>query len=107
MAEDILHNEDSEEQDASISQFNGSEPEFDKDEDKGLKEEFTDIDDPFRPSEIDIQPVQTTLDTLIKRLKHNEIDLQPDFQRNSGLWITQYKSRLIESLLIRFPLPAF
>lgn len=82
-------------------------PEFDLEEDKSLDKEFTDIDDPFRPSEIDIQPVQTTLDTLIKRLNHEEIDLQPDFQRNSGLWSTQYKSRLIESLLIRFPLPAF
>ncbi|MGL4500639.1 MAG: DUF262 domain-containing protein, partial [Planktothrix sp.] len=34
-------------------------------------------------------------------------DLAPDFQRKEGLWKEAAKSRLIESILIRIPLPAF
>lgn len=81
--------------------------EFDLEEDKGLSEELTDINEPFNPKDIDIQAIQTTMDTIIKRLLHDEIDLNPDFQRSANLWKPQYMSRLIESLLIRFPLPAF
>ena len=81
--------------------------EFDTEEEKGLSEELTDINEPFDPKDIDIQAVQTTMDTLIKRLQHEEIDLNPEFQRAANLWKPQYMSRLIESLLIRFPLPAF
>jgi hypothetical protein len=47
-----------------------------------------------------------SLDTLIKRIKNDEILLSPDFQRNE-VWNLRTKSRLIESLLIRIPLPAF
>ncbi|MFV8371091.1 DUF262 domain-containing protein [Flavobacterium sp. LB2P74] len=81
--------------------------EFDTEEEKSLSEELTDINEPFDPKDIDIQAIQTTMDTIIKRLEHDEIDLNPDFQRSANLWKPQYMSRLIESLLIRFPLPAF
>lgn len=81
--------------------------EFDNEEEKSLSEELTDINEPFDPKDIDIQAVQTTMDTLIKRLEYQEIDLNPEFQRAANLWKPQFMSRLIESLLIRFPLPAF
>ncbi|MBF0136115.1 MAG: DUF262 domain-containing protein [Magnetococcales bacterium] len=61
---------------------------------------------PFNPSEIRIETQQMSLDTLVKRIRENEIDLSPDFQRNE-VWKIGAKSRLIESLLIRIPLPAF
>jgi len=48
-----------------------------------------------------------TMDLLLKRIKYDEIDLAPDFQRQAGIWTNKAKSRLIESLLIRIPLPAF
>jgi hypothetical protein len=35
------------------------------------------------------------------------VDLQPDFQRQAGIWKIQARSRLIESLLLRIPLPTF
>ena len=44
---------------------------------------------------------------LIERLKFKEIDMNPDFQRHADLWDNPKMSRLIESILIRFPLPAF
>lgn len=65
------------------------------------------MEDPFNPTEINIIPKQDTLRNLIDRLKHNEIDMDTDFQRSVDLWDTSKMSRLIESILIRFPLPAF
>lgn len=67
------------------------------------------MEKPFNPSQIDISTRTPTVDLLIKRLKATppEIDLYPDFQRKDDLWDTGKQSRLIESLLIKFPLPAF
>ncbi|MBW7869249.1 MAG: DUF262 domain-containing protein [Ignavibacteriales bacterium] len=64
---------------------------------------------PFNPNEIDITTKPLTIDLLIKRLKADpqEIDLEPAFQRKKDLWSPQKQSQLIESLLIKFPLPAF
>lgn len=64
---------------------------------------------PFNPSQIDISTKTPTVDLLIKRLNTDppEIDLYPDFQRKDDLWDAGKQSRLIESLLIKFPLPAF
>lgn len=67
------------------------------------------MEKPFNPSKIDITTKPLTIDLLIKRLKANpsEIDLEPAFQRKKDLWDIQKQSQLIESLLIKFPLPAF
>lgn len=77
--------------------------------------EYEDVDTgvlmerPFNPSQIDISTKNPTIDLLVKRLKSvpPEIDLYPDFQRKDDLWDAGKQSRLIESLLIKFPLPAF
>lgn len=66
-----------------------------------------DMVEPFDPSKIKIQPKQDTLRNLIDRLRESEIDLNTDFQRHGELWDHGKMSRLIESILIRFPLPAF
>lgn len=62
---------------------------------------------PFNPTDIDIVVEPKSLDALIKRIQHNEIDMNTDFQRHAELWDNRKMSRLIESILIRFPLPAF
>jgi hypothetical protein len=62
---------------------------------------------PFDPTKIQIQPKQDVLRNLIDRLNNNEIDMNTDFQRHAELWTPSKMSRLIESILIRFPLPAF
>ncbi len=70
--------------------------------------EFLDpVMEPFNPSKIDIVVKPKSLDTLIERIEHNEIDMNTDFQRHADLWDNGKMSRLIESILIRFPLPAF
>lgn len=65
------------------------------------------MEDPFNPSDINIISKPDTLRNLIERLKFDEINMNPDFQRHAELWDNAKMSRLIESILIRFPLPAF
>ncbi len=78
--------------------------------DWGVEEEDTgggEILEPFNPADIRIETRPSTVDLLIKRLKAGEIDLVPEFQRAGGLWKPREQSRLIESFLIRIPIPAF
>lgn len=49
----------------------------------------------------------TTVSLIYDRLLHNEIELQPDFQRKDRIWNSKNKSALIESILIGLPLPTF
>jgi len=65
------------------------------------------MEDPFNPNDINITSKPDTLRNLIERLKLNEIDLNTEFQRHADLWDNAKMSKLIESILIRFPLPAF
>lgn len=62
---------------------------------------------PFDPNKIRVNLWTPTLDLVLKRIKEGEIDLAPDFQRKAGIWKDKAQSRLIESILIRIPLPAF
>jgi hypothetical protein len=71
-------------------------------EDKGLG-----MKKPFNPNKIKINPQSTTVYLMLERIRHNEIKLDTEFQRKEGLWKDEQQSRLIESILIRFPLPVF
>lgn len=62
---------------------------------------------PFNPAEIRMDVKTVNLDVLLKRMANQEIDLAPPFQRQAGVWDDTAQSRLIESLLIRIPIPAF
>ena len=61
----------------------------------------------FVPADVDIRPRSMAVATMINRLQGNEIELSPGFQRRSGIWSDEDKSRLIESLMLQIPLPAF
>jgi hypothetical protein len=67
------------------------------------------MDKPFDPTKINIETKTPSLDTLIKRIKNKSVQLNTEsyFQRKDDLWDVEQQSRLIESILIRFPLPAF
>lgn len=78
-----------------------------EDEDFDSNEENFARDEPFDPKKVDVSITTPNLSALITRLKHEEIDLMPDFQRSGDLWSKQAQSRLIESILIRLPIPAF
>lgn len=75
-------------------------PAIDPDEDESIVQ-------PFDPAKIRVETRSMSLDLLLQRIEYKELDLAPDFQRQGGLWKSKAKSRLIESLLIRIPLPAF
>ncbi len=73
----------------------------DEDEDEGS------IHTPFDASKTQVVTKPMSVEQLAKRLHHEEIDLAPEFQRGAHLWSKDQKSRLIESMLIRIPLPVF
>ena len=71
------------------------------------KEEEDQITDPFDPEQIHIRTIPILISQLVSRIKHEEIDLAPDFQRLRGIWNNERKSRLIESIMLRIPIPVF
>ncbi len=62
---------------------------------------------PFNPEKIKVRTTNIVVEQLVSRIRHDEIDLSPDFQRMRGIWSDARKSRLIESLLLRIPIPVF
>ncbi|MCL4841101.1 MAG: DUF262 domain-containing protein [Bryobacteraceae bacterium] len=61
---------------------------------------------PFDPSEIDVITQARTVDLLLTRLREGEMDLSPDFQRRANIWDEKRKTSLIESMLLRIPIPS-
>jgi len=72
-----------------------------------LDDDDSEISNPFDPNDIAIVTKNPSIDSVIKRIEHKEIELNPDFQRKGGIWQIKEKSRLIESLLLNIPLPVF
>lgn len=62
---------------------------------------------PFDPNKIKIRRDPFTLGELIDKIEHDEVVFDTSFQRKSDLWNAIQQSRLIESILLRLPLPAF
>lgn len=65
------------------------------------------IINPFSTKDIKVTNATIALSSLISRLEYDEIDLNPEFQRNDNLWDRKKMSRLIESILLKLPLPVF
>lgn len=77
-------------------------------EDKETDESIIDnsIVEPFKTKDIKITNAIVLLPSLINKLKYEEIE-NPEFQRNANLWTNKQMSRLIESILLKLPLPVF
>lgn len=71
------------------------------------KNKIEGVNPPFSTKNIKITNAPITLFSLIDKLRYDEIDLNPDFQRNADLWNNKQMSRLIESILLKLPLPVF
>lgn len=52
-----------------------------------------------------IRHLSPTISLVFDRLRHNEIELQPEYQRRDRIWPLKNKSSLIESILIGLPIP--
>ncbi|MEG4328333.1 DUF262 domain-containing protein [Microcoleus sp. AT3-A2] len=83
-------------------------------DDLNLSQEEDNGDEPYEkdkltydPDEINIFTREPTIEQLLRRINEEALDLAPDFQRHANIWKDDAKSRLIESILIRIPLPAF
>ena len=71
----------------------------------GVEDEVEEFQ-PFDPEKISIDTKPVMMDTLLRRLEQGSIILNPDFQRNE-VWTMDKKCKLIESLMLKIPLPMF
>lgn len=60
----------------------------------------------FNPPTIFIEKPPLTIFEVLRKIEREHIELNPDFQRNF-VWDEQRQSRLIESVLLKIPLPTF
>src|SRR5260370_42126403 len=71
-----------------LSEFAGAEPAADNG--TGVEREDTSSDeritDPFDPTLIRVETKTMTIDLLLKRIEHHELDLTPGCQRKGGIW---------------------
>lgn len=65
------------------------------------------ITQPFDPKRIRMRTHTVVASLVISRIDQNALDLSPDFQRKRGIWNREKRSRFIESLLLRIPIPMF
>ena len=72
---------------------------------QGVEEENEEFQ-PFDPEKISIDTKGVTMDTCLRQLEQGTIILNPDFQRNE-VWTHEKKCRLIESLMLKIPIPMF
>jgi Protein of unknown function DUF262 len=80
---------------------------IDLEDDEDLDEEITQDRLLYNPEKINIATKEPTIEQLLRRVGEDALDLAPDFQRHANLWKDENKSRLIESIMIRIPIPAF
>ena len=80
--------------------------EVERDEGEAPDDEPSDIARPWRPEEIRVGTKQFSLRNILDLIDDGDLELAPDFQRNQ-VWKARQKSRLIESILLQIPLPAF
>lgn len=67
---------------------------------------FDDVPKPYNPDKIRVESKTFSLRQIYDMIESKDLDLYPDFQRNL-VWDNFRKSRLIESILLRIPLPMF
>ncbi len=61
----------------------------------------------FVPAYVNIGQRPLNVYNLMERLENDEIDMMPAFQRHKDLWSLKNQSRLIESLMLKIPIPTF
>ncbi|APU44688.1 DUF262 domain-containing protein [Streptomyces sp. TN58] len=69
-------------------------------------EAIPEIERPWKPEQIRVNTKQFSLRNALDMIDDESLELAPDFQRGR-VWKHVQKSRLIESVLLQIPLPAF
>lgn len=62
--------------------------------------------EPYDVAKLNMETRNMSVFQALRKIESNQINLQPEFQR-AFVWDVVRQSRLIESILIRIPLPAF
>lgn len=77
--------------------------------DRGIEDErdSEEITTPFNPERIRITTTRVVVQQILSRIEDGAMDLNPDFQDLDEDWDDRRRSRLIESLLLRIPIPSF
>lgn len=88
-----------------VFERNGTAPEPSAD-DQGLELEDNETHYPFDADKISLSPFVVPLTRLLDRLEEKTISVPP-IQREQGIWSETQQSLLIESLMLRIPLPMF
>ncbi len=60
----------------------------------------------FIPADVNISQRPMNVYNLMERLENHEVNMAPGFQRH-GVWTKEQQSRLIESLILKIPIPTF
>ncbi len=103
------------EKESSINEADEQNSEIEKfipgSDDNGVESELLNdtvtIKVPFDPNKIKVRTTPSSIGQIINDLEDNFIDLDTEFQRLPNLWNNIKKSRFIESLLLKLPIPAF
>jgi hypothetical protein len=95
---DRQHNEQVQLDWAELAEQDEVEPELDADDGAITK--------PWDPSLIRVDSRPMSVNQVLDMIDQGDLELQPEFQRRR-VWNEQQKCLLIESLLLRIPLPAF
>lgn len=77
-----------------------------RDSDEDYENAASDVDN-FIPADVNISQRPMNVYNLMERLENEEINLAPEFQRNENLWSPEQQTRLIESLMLKIPIPTF
>lgn len=91
-------------QEKSLDNLESSEEEIDVERES--IDEGPSILRPYDPKLIRVDPKVFSLRNIMDMIDDGDLELAPDFQRMK-VWTPKQKSRLIESVLLRIPLPAF
>lgn len=72
-----------------------------------VDDESFEIPYPYDPEKIRVEPYTFSINEIVSMINDDEIQLNPEFQRHFVWRSPKQKSRLIESVLLRIPLPVF
>jgi hypothetical protein len=86
--------------------INNEDEDFDGFDSREDTDSTTESTKPWDPKKIRITTKTFTLRETVEQIQEGDIDLSPDFQREF-VWKDRQRTRLIESILLGIPLPAF
>lgn len=61
----------------------------------------------FDSENVHVETKNTQMIAFINRIRDGALNLRPEFQRSPNIWKPERQSKLIESMILQIPLPAF